>query len=202
MTGESCQEAFRRAALRDGLVLSRFTKPWINERGHFGLPSEADSSKAALQQIFSALGGDEDVQRSGRHRQLIGDFIEPVSQLPIEIDEYQHFTSYRWEALRLYPNEVQLGFDRGAYSIMCEQTAPRADSYRKSKAARAFGENGRAKQRAYYDALRDLSVSAMGLPPLIRVPALDKDGAASYLRSRDRIMAAIAKAGRDRSPNA
>jgi len=47
------------------------------------------------------------------------------------------------------------------------------------------------RERAYNDALRDLATPAMGHPPLVRIAAVDGDGAAAYRRSRDEIRAAL-----------
>ena len=43
------------------------------------------------------------------------------------------------------------------------------------------------RERAYHDALRDLATPAMGLPPLVRIAALDGDGVAAYLRHREEL---------------
>jgi hypothetical protein len=51
---------------------------------------------------------------------------------------------------------------------------------------------GRQKQRAYYDALRDLATPAMGRPPLIRIEATERDGRAAYHRNRDRLLELVA----------
>jgi hypothetical protein len=105
----------------------------------------------------------------------------------IEVDESQHFTSYRLRTLDLYPEGIPLGFDLEEYRELCRTWAPRSDRYRRSKAAVGFGEGGRQRQRAYHDALRDLVTPAMGRPPVIRVPAPDRDGAAAYDRVRARM---------------
>ena len=52
--------------------------------------------------------------------------------------------------------------------------------------AKGFGFGGVQRERAYHDALRDLATPAMGHPPLIRIAALDGDGAAAYARHRAR----------------
>ena len=54
-----------------------------------------------------------------------------------------------------------------------------------------FGIGGRQKQRAYNDALRDLTIPAMGHPPLIRVPILDGNGSATYVRYRETLLLAL-----------
>jgi hypothetical protein len=54
--------------------------------------------------------------------------------------------------------------------------------------AKGFGFGGMQRERAYHDALRDLATPAMGLPPVVRVAAVDGDGAAAYTRQRDRLL--------------
>jgi hypothetical protein len=56
-------------------------------------------------------------------------------------------------------------------------------------AAKGFGFGGRQRERAYHDALRDLAVPAMGHPPVVRVAAVDGDGAAAYARHRQALLA-------------
>ena len=46
--------------------------------------------------------------------------------------------------------------------------------------AKGFGFGGVPRERAYHDALLDLATPAMGHPPLIRIAAVDGDGAAAY----------------------
>ena len=67
-------------------------------------------------------------------------------------------------------------------------------------AAKGFGFGGVQRERAYHDALRDLATPAMGHPPVVRIAAVDGDGAAAYRRHRDR--AAGARSGADRRPGA
>ena len=55
--------------------------------------------------------------------------------------------------------------------------------------AKGFGFGGVQRERAYHDALRDLATPAMGHPPLIRIAALDGDGAAAYARHRASLLA-------------
>lgn len=185
------QAAFRAAAALDGIQLEPATVSWINQRGHFGLPQQAAAAIDALDSIFEALGGQPDVQMSKRTTALPGDFYHAPSRTFVETDEVQHFTSFRLRALELYPSGVQLGFDPGGYAELCRQLAPQADKYRASKEATGFGPGGRRRQRAYYDALRDLAIPAMGHPAVIRVPILDGNGAGAYLRYRELILAAL-----------
>jgi xanthine dehydrogenase molybdopterin-binding subunit B len=67
----------------------------------------------------------------------------------------------------------------------------RSDGYYRTKAARGFGIGGRQKQRAYYDALRDLAAPAMGRPPLIRIDAAERDPTDAYRRHRKLLLRAL-----------
>lgn len=187
-----CQAAFAEAAAQDGIALERCSLPWINQRGHFGLPNEASSAVEALGRICAALDGDADDQRGKRLTALCGDFIHRAKRTIIEVDEVQHFTPARLTTLRLYPTEAPLGFDLDQYVSLCERHRTRADKYRFKKEARGFpGEGGRQRQRAYYDALRDLSAQALGYAPVIRIPVFDDNGRAAYRANRDRLRAAL-----------
>jgi hypothetical protein len=187
------ENAFLAAAEGDEVSLVRARVPWINQRGHFGLPGEARSAIEPLGRIFAALGGIAAEQSAKRMTALPGDFVHEDSGTFIEIDEHQHFTSHRLAALDLYPDDVPLGFDLDEYRELCRSWSPQADSYRRSKAAIGFGEEGRQRQRAYNDSLRDLAAPAMGHPAVVRVAAPDRDGLAAYGRVRNRILALRAR---------
>lgn len=182
-----CERAFAAAAARDGIVLSRARVPWLNQRGHFGLPPEAEPARTVLAEIFAALGGEPVVQAGKALTSLPGDFVHEPTGTFIEVDESQHFTSFRLRTLGLYPADTPLWFDIDEYRALCRRWAPKSDKYRASKAAVGFGEGGRQRQRAYHDALRDLVTPAMGLPAVVRVPAPDRDGEAAYQRIRIRL---------------
>ncbi|MHC6219805.1 DUF7255 family protein [Arthrobacter sp. MMS24-S77] len=179
------QAAFMAAAALDGIQLEPAKVPWINQRGHFGLPERAVIATATLNDIFEDLGGQAGVHKSKKNTALRGDFYHGRSRTFIEIDEIQHFTSFRLRTLERYPGTIPLGFHLEEYLELCRQHAPRADRYRATKEAVGFGPLGRQRQRAYYDALRDLAVPSMGYPPLIRIPILNGDGAAGYAANRD-----------------
>ena len=60
------------------------------------------------------------------------------------------------------------------------------------------------RERAYHDALLDLATPAMGHPPVVRIAALDGDGAAAYAAHRERccrcrVLSRAAVAARDSS---
>lgn len=185
------EKSFQTAALQDGVVLTRHKVPWINQQGHFGLPPQAGSAATALHAIFLALKGDAAVQAGKRTTALPGDFVHVESGTVIEVDEFQHFTSHRRMTFDFYPADFPINYDLDEYQGLCQRLAPRADSYRATKDAIGFGSGGRQRQRAYYDALRDLALPSMAQPPIVRVPVVDGDGSGAYLRHRDRIVSAI-----------
>ena len=93
--------------------------------------------------------------------------------------------------LKLYPHDVQLGFDHSFYMDLCRLRASVADRYRALNGPTGFGIGGRQRQRAYNDALRDLTIRAMGHPPVIRVPVLDGYGSTAYIQHRDELLQAL-----------
>lgn len=188
----AAQADFARAAANDGIQLGPAQVPWINQRGHFALPSPAaEVAGPALESIFRALNGEAAAQMGKREIALRGDFYHAPTGTFIETDETQHFTSLRLLTFELYPHGMPLGFDVLFYANLCREWAPVADRYRAAKAATGFGPGGRQKQRAYNDALRDLTIPAMGHPPVIRIPILDNNGTAAYIRHRDLLLKAL-----------
>lgn len=185
--------AFKAAAAADGIeLIQQYSFPWMTEKGHFGLPPVADRAASSLHHVFLALEGDAAQYVAGRSNVLRGDLLHPPTNTIIEIDEFQHFSSWRLITLDVYPADAALGFDRDEYVDLCRRNAGRADKYRASKLAKGFPNPGsRTRQRAYYDSLRDLAASAMGLPPVIRVPTIDADGAHAYRRHRETITRAL-----------
>jgi hypothetical protein len=173
-------------------VLVAQSLPWICQRGHYALPRDrASSAIDVLERIYVDLGGDPDVLRAGRSTPLPGDFEHPPTGALIEIDESQHFTSARLLTLEHYPPNTPVGFDLLHYRGLCLRWREQSDNYFRTKEARGFGVGGRQKQRAYYDALRDLAAPAMGLPPVIRIAAPTRDRRRAYSEHRDRLLALL-----------
>jgi hypothetical protein len=186
-----CQREFAEAAAEDGIELSPQSVAWLSERGHLGLPAEASSASAVLEEIYVALGGDIELLETARVRRLPGDFIHVPTGTLVEVDESQHFTSARLTTLSLYPVDPPLGFDLDHYKALCRKWRDESDGYYRTKAARGFGVGGRQRQRAYNDALRDLAAPAMGHPPTIRVDAPLREGRAAYVAHRERLQKLI-----------
>jgi hypothetical protein len=179
------QREFAKAAAEDGILLVRQSFPWLSQRGHLALPDTP--SAVTLERIYVALGGDLDVLATRRTTRLPGDFVHEPTGALIELDESQHFTSFRLTALDLYEEDAALGFDLDHYKTLCREWHKRSDGYYRTKVAKGFGVAGRQRQRAYYDALRDLATPAMGHPPLIRIDAPLRDGRAAYRTHRERL---------------
>lgn len=102
----------------------------------------------------------------------------------VEYDEVQHFTTARLTTLRLYPAEAPLTFSPDEYAAIVERWMAKGDKGFAHKEAAEFpGRGDRQRQRAYFDALRDLIAPHFGNGPVLRVaaPADDYDAAARRL---------------------
>ncbi len=189
------QRGFATAAARDGIELVQQSVDWLNQRGHLGIPDGETQRRtiAALEGIYLALGGDLATLATARTTPLRGDFVHPATGTLIEVDESQHFTSFRLQTLEMYPPDAALGFDIERYKQLCRVWQKRSDAYYRTKAARGFGPGGRQRQRAYYDALRDLATPAMGRPPLVRIAAADRDPEVAYRDHRTTLLGALGR---------
>ncbi len=187
------QRLIAEAARADGIEFSAQSVDWLNQRGHLGLPDDRvrRSTVAVLEHIYVELGGGLAVLGAARPTRLRGDFIHHGSRTLVEADESQHFTSFRLRTLELYPPDTPLGFDLDEYKELCRKWQRTSDGYFRTKPARGFGIGGRQRQRAYYDALRDLVTPVMGHPPLMRIEAADRDAVDAYRRQRPSIRAAL-----------
>ena len=197
-------DAFARAAARDGIELVPHAFDWLCEQGHVGLErvakerrdpaivAPAKEALVVLAAIFARLGGDVAVLHAARANLLLPvELFHAPSGTVIEIDDAPHFTSFRHAALELYPADARVGFDVDAHKALCREWAPRTDGLARGLAAKGFGFGGVQRERAYHDALRDLATPAMGHPPVIRIAALDGDGAAAYARHRELIIGSV-----------
>ena len=103
----------------------------------------------------------------------------------IEVDESAHFTSFRLAALDLYRADVPVAFDLEEHKELYRMWCSRTDRLESRLSVKGFGFGGVQRERAYHDALLDLATPAMGHPPVVRIAAVDGDGAAAYRRHRD-----------------
>lgn len=188
-------KAFGDAAAADGIELEDGIVPWLNQQGHIGLEAaamEMDDGEVmervaavaeVCDKVWFRLGGNPEVLPTCRESvPIIGDFLHRPSGTLIEIDEGPHFTSARLTSLELYPSWAPLGFHMDEYKAACRDNAEQFDRFRRDVATRGWGIGGLPQERAYHDTLRDLAAPAMGLPPVIRIPVLDEDGAGAYER--------------------
>lgn len=88
------------------------------------------------------------------------DYFIPSQKLIVEFDESQHFTICRKLTLSKYPNEVQLGFSRMNWMELCDKIH-----------AQDNDPPYRDEQRAWYDTVRDLAPSNLGMRPTVRLYA-------------------------------
>ena len=191
------RSAFARAAAEDGIVLGNSSFDWLCEQGHIGLervakarrdPALVEPVKAALAPlaaIYARLGGDVSVLQASRENLLLPiELVHEPTGTVIEVDEPLHFTSFRLTALELYPANAPVGFDVDEYQQLCRTWSEQTDGLARGLPAKGFGFGGVQRERAYHDALVDLATPAMGLPPVIRIAAVDGDGAAAYRAHR------------------
>ncbi len=199
---DDVQVAFAQAAAQDGIELESQSFDWLCEQGHVGLERVAKARRdptlvapvtAALQvlgAIYARLKGDVSVLYASRENLLLPvDLVHAPTGTVIEVDGPPHFTSFRLTALELYPADVVVGFDLAEHKDLCRAWCSRTDGLSRGLAAKGFGFGGVQRERAYNDALRDLAVVAMGHPPLVRIVAVDGDGAAAYQRYRAPLLA-------------
>jgi hypothetical protein len=193
--------AFAQAAAEDGILLGSHSFDWLSEQGHVGLERVAKQRRdptlvrpvtAALRTlgvIYARLKGDASVLHAARENLFLPvDLMHEPTGTVIEVDGASHLTSFRLTALDLYPVDVVVGFDVEEYKELCRAWSARTDPRQRGLAAKGFGFGGIPRELAYQDALRDLATPAMGHPPLVRIAAVDDDGAAAYRRHRTRLL--------------
>ena len=198
---DDTQLAFAAAAADDGIDLAPATFDWFCEQGHVGLERVAKARRdpaivapviAALEvlgSIYARLKGDVPVLHAARENLLLPvDLLHVPTGTVIAIDGAPHFTSFRRTTLDLYPADVAVGFDLDGYRALCDEWCATSDRLSRGLPAKGFGFGGVQRERAYHDALLDLATPAMGHPPVVRIAALDGDGAAAYARHREALL--------------
>jgi hypothetical protein len=201
---DEARAGFAQAAAQDGIALESQTFDWLCEQGHVGLERVAKARRdpalvapvvAALEVlgvIFARLKGDVSVLQAARENLYLPvDLVHAPSGTLIEVDGPAHFTSARLQALDLYPADAAIGFDLDERRELCRTLCAAGDLLSRGLPAKGFGFGGVLRERAYHDALRDLATPAMGHPPLIRIAAVDGDGATAYQRNRSSLLARL-----------
>lgn len=188
------EKEFGRTARDAGYDLRQGERvPWLTVHGHVNrvvVQHAPPEVLAALRRILLVLGGDEERLATKRP----GSDPCPDFRLHshggdgriLETDEIQHFTTDRLQALKSYPLETRLGYDRREYIALCERWRTRGgDRYRAAKATKEFPRaGGRRAQRAYFDACRDLLAPHFDAGSVIRVPAPECDPGLAFERWR------------------
>ena len=152
-----------------------------------------------LAAIYARLKGDVSVLHAARANLFLPvDLVHAPTGTVLAVDDREHFTSFRLAALDLYPAGRAVGFDVEEHKDLCRALAAETDGLWRGLAAKGFGFGGVGRERAYHDALRDLATPAMGHPPLMRIAAVDGDGAAAYERHRAAVVSACAGSDRAR----
>jgi hypothetical protein len=198
---DDTQLAFAAAAAEDGIALAPATFDWFCEQGHIGLERVAKARRdpaivapviAALQvlaAIYARLKGDVSVLHAARENLLLPvDLLHAPTGTVIAVDGPPHFTSFRRATLDLYPADAAVAFDLAEYRALCDACCAAGDRMSRGLPAKGFGFGGVGRERAYHDALLDLATPAMGLPPVVRIAALDGDGTAAYARHGDALL--------------
>ena len=193
--------SFARAAAEDGIELGGQSFDWFCEQGHVGLERVAKARRDAtlirpvtaaldlLGAIYARLKGDVSVLYASRANLLLPvELVHAPTGTVIGVDGSSHFTSFRLAALELYPADAIVGFDIEEYRALCRAWCSRTDGLQRGLAAKGFGFGGVQREVAYHDALCDLAAPAMGHPPVIRIAAVDGDGAAAYARHRESLL--------------
>lgn len=180
MPARELEKPFAELCVRAGVDIRRgIVIPGLSGRGHFDFEptdSAGEEARSDLQQIFDALGGDHGAMEAKAPRPLKPDFVLPASRHVLELDEVQHFSTARSKTLEHYSRPENSLFDVDEYRKLCRRHHPQADKAFAHKQAAEFpGPQGRQRQRAYLDAVRDLMIPALGLVGVFRVPVPDRD---------------------------
>ena len=188
-----CEIGIAVEAAKDGIYLKpgrRFS--WLNSAGPYGLGMSASSVFDPVMSIAVGLGGKLDVMKAARPTRLPVDLIHEDTGVVFEVDEIQHFSSHRLATFNHYPDDVRVSFDIEEYRRLCAKHRSRADKDFVKDTVN-FGPRSRGRQRAFYDALKDLAIPATGMPPVIRIPVPDRDVETAWKSSRDRVFAAMGR---------
>lgn len=103
-------------------------------------------------------------------RRVDGVFLYRGSTFIFELDEIQHFNTYRATILRCYPDDLPLAFDKEEWIKRCaRKTKLEGGGFAKPRPPLFPAENGRHQQRAFRDALADILPTCHGFLPTLRL---------------------------------
>lgn len=183
---------FHREAADAGIELRAEAKlPWLTRHGHLaGVTQEGmpEWALTALDGILDALNGDAAALATTTRGSMTADFLVLPQQVQVEYDEVQHFTTARAVTLGLYPTQAPLAFNPADYAAIVERWRMQRDKgFAHKEAAEFAGRGGRQRQRACFDAFRDLAAPHFGNGPVLRIAAPANDYRAAAGRLADLI---------------
>jgi len=145
------------------------TPAWLQRPGR----EECRGQWPLVQTIYQALTGCvlPDTMPPRERRRVDGVFRAPSGPPFIfELDETQHFNTYRATTLRLYPDTLRLGFSRRCWLDRClHKRRLEGGGWAKPKPPLFPNANGRHQQRAFRDALTDILPQEYGFAPTLRL---------------------------------
>jgi hypothetical protein len=165
------------------------TPDWLIRPGK----SECGDRWALVQDIYHRLSGLDlpEVMRPIESRTVDGVFVYADDRTFIfELDEVQHFNTYRATTLRCYPDDLPLAFDKDEWIKRCaKKSRLEGGGFAVPRPPLFPDENGRHMQRAFRDALCDILPSEHGFLPTLRLGDFDvgswieRDGASERMGS-------------------
>ena len=205
MAPGDAQSAFAQAAAEDGIVLGSQSFDWLCEQGHVGLERVAKARRdpALVGPVTAALEPLARDLRSPRGRRLGPARVAREPAAPCRSGaraDRNRDRGRRVASLHLVPpgrpralsgrcdGGVRPRRAQGAVPrLVLEDRRPRARPRRQGlRLRRACSGSGRTTMRCV-----DLATPAMGHPPVVRIAAVDGDGAAAYRRHRASLLALL-----------
>jgi hypothetical protein len=145
------------------------TPTWLKRPGKV----ECGSRWELVRIIYEAVAGKElqlETMPARESRRVDGVFSFENTKFVYELDEVQHFNSFRAATLAHYPTDLRLGFDKAAWLRRCAAKKKlEGGGWSKERPPLFAGANGRHKQRAFRDALADIVPLEHGYGPTVRL---------------------------------
>ena len=144
------------------------TADWLKRPGR----KECGTYWSLIQEIYHELTEGElpDEMPSREWRKVDGVFQIKGCLFIFELDEKQHFNTYRSKTLSLYPKNTLVGFSIDLWVKICNRKSKlEGGGFAKPKPPLFPGVNGRHRQRAFRDSLTDILPSEYGFLPTLRI---------------------------------
>ena len=180
------------AILADILDPGGATPAWLNRPGLI----ECRTLWPLIQEIYRALTSCRlpDTMPPKERRTTDGAFrLRSGQPFIFELDEKQHFNTFRATTLRMYPDTIRLGFSRDQWIERClPKRKLEGGGFARPRPPLFPGENGRHRQRAFRDALTDLLPQEHGFAPTLRLAETEIRDWISGPDAADRMIALVA----------